>query len=686
MATERPIAKAGAGPSKSQMIAELRSQVDSDLAQLDQLKRDMATSASNPESTFAKAEARFKSIEGELKEARQKLADLKSRDSPDTEAISSSEHEIEELETRRKEALSDFELEIDQNKVIQEKIVTIELKIESGRAALERLMNPGIAEKKNAGEKAAAGKEAEVSKAAAPANQEHAKAGEPAGGQPAKSEASVASKAPAVPNPMLGGLSLSGKETAQASEESTEKESTSVIGKRIRTQVQELRQEIEASQAGLVEAKKDEELLSAMVSNLERQVQLESKLRDNARKKADLANGKLSKAQEEFRVKSIADAPQELLQEMADKLLEMDKSFQEARNESRLHSNRLEDIQNERAAKQELLRLAQVRRADLQKKIDDAEKKIAELKDPTSLLNVVDWFATRGVRIVLVLLLMLGSRSVLRSVGSRAIRMMVHTRGKKTEIEDRSDRAETLVSVYSNAVSVSVIGGGLVVMAQEAGIPVGPLLGGVAIFGLAIAFGAQNLIRDYFYGFVVLLENQFSVNDVIQVGAITGLVERITLRMTVIRDAAGTVHFIPNGSMTTVSNFSYDWSRAVFDIPLSYGTPVDEVIQHIHAIGKSLRQDKEFGPLCLDDLTMLGVDNLTENSVTIKFFIKTKPLKQWPVKREMLRRLLNRFEELGIDLQTTKRVRNLMVRADGSHDHKGEGEPSERPALQAFSR
>ncbi len=688
MATERPSAKAGTGPSKSQMIAELRSQIDSDQAQLDQLKKDMATSTSNPESTFAKAEARFKSIEGQLKEAKQKLADLKSRDSPDTEAISSSEHEIEELEARRKEALSDFELEIDQNKVIQEKIVTIELKIESGRAALERLMNTGIGEKKNGGEKSPAGKEASAAKADAHADQANAKSNEPASGQTAKSEASVAPKAASAPNPMLGGMNLPGKDPVQPGAETAqakEPESTSVIGRRIRTQVQELRQEIEESQAGLVEAKKDEELLSAMVSNLERQVQLESKLRDNARKKADLANGKLSKAQEEFRVKSIADAPQELLQEMADKLLEMDKSFQAARNESRLHSNRLEDIQNERAAKQELLRLAQVRRSDLQKKIDDAEKKIAELKDPTSLLNVVDWFATRGVRIVLVLLIMLGSRSVLRSVGSRAIRMMVHSRGK-TEIEDRSDRAETLVSVYSNAVSVSVIGGGLVVMAQEAGIPVGPLLGGVAIFGLAIAFGAQNLIKDYFYGFVVLLENQFSVNDVIQVGAITGLVERITLRMTVIRDAAGTVHFIPNGSMTTVSNFSYDWSRAVFEIPVSYGTPVDEVIQHIHAIGKSMRQDKEFGPLCLDDLTMLGVDNLTENSVTIKFFIKTKPLKQWPVKREMLRRMLNRFEELGIDLQTTKRVRSLMVRADGSHDHKGDGEASERPALQALSR
>jgi len=112
----------------------------------------------------------------------------------------------------------------------------------------------------------------------------------------------------------------------------------------------------------------------------------------------------------------------------------------------------------------------------------DAEKQIAGLKDPTSLLNLIDWFATRGVRIFFVLLIMLGSRSVLRSLGSRAIRMMVHSR-EKMDKEDRNDRAETLVSVYSNAVSVSVIGGGLVIMAQEAGIPVGPLLGGVARSG-----------------------------------------------------------------------------------------------------------------------------------------------------------------------------------------------------------
>lgn len=681
-AHDRPTEVRQSGPSKSQMIAELRSQIDSDQAQLEQLRKDLASSSANPESPFSKAEARFKSIENSLKEARKKVTDLRSQDTLDTEAVSAGEHEIEELEAKRKEALSEFELEIDQNKVLQEKIVTIELKIDSGKEALDRLMNPGVTEKKHSTEKdspktaqnhPASGQEATKSgESKAVSESKQAKSS----GIDIKTASGIATGNPAV----ISGMNTESKDQVAKNEG----ESDSVIARRIREQIREQRKIIEDSQTRLIEAEKDEEILTAMVANLERQVQLESKLRDNARKKADLANGKLSKAQEEFRVKSIADAPQELLQEMADKLLEMDKDFQSARDESRLHSNRLEDIQNERAAKQELLRQAQVKRAALQKSIDDAEKQIAGLKDPTSLLNLIDWFATRGVRIFFVLLIMLGSRSVLRSLGSRAIRMMVHSR-EKMDKEDRTDRAETLVSVYSNAVSVSVIGGGLVIMAQEAGIPVGPLLGGVAIFGLAIAFGAQNLIKDYFYGFVVLLENQFSVNDVIQVGTITGLVERITLRMTVIRDGAGTVHFVPNGSMTTVSNFSYDWSRAVFEIPVSYHTPVDEVIQHIHAIGKGIRQDKEFGPLCLDDLTMLGVDNLSENSVTIKFFIKTKPLKQWPVKREMLRRLLNRFEEAEIDLQTTTRVRTMMVRADSGHEKESHLENRGREGIESFS-
>jgi small conductance mechanosensitive channel len=678
-APDRTVVRPQNEPSKSQMIAELRSQIDSDLAQLEQLNK-LQSENTTPESAFAKAEARFKSIENSLKESRKKIADLRSQEPPDAEAIAAAEKESADLEVKRAEALSAFELEIDQNKVLKEKIITIELKVESGKAALDRLMNSGIAEK-NSGQKnnptstddrASERSESGSANSAAAAN---------VNGNSQKAGSIANSIASGNPAALLN--STSNRAAAAGSESASSERPGTIISRRIREQIRELREIMEDSQAKLAEAKKDEEIINAMAANLERQVQLESKLLDNARKKADLANGKLSKAQEEFRVKSIADAPQEILQEMADKLLEMDKEFQTARDESRMHSNKLKDIQNERAAKQEQIRQAQEKRAELQKRIDDSEKEIAKLKDPTSLLNLVDWLATRGVRIFLILLTMLGSRSALRSIGSRAIRLMVHSQ-EKIDKEDRNDRAETLVSVFSNAVSVSVIGGGLVMMAQEAGIPIGPLLGGVAIFGLAIAFGAQNLIKDYFYGFVVLLENQFSVNDVIQVGAITGLVERITLRMTVIRDAAGTVHFVPNGSMTTVSNYSYDWSRAVFEIPVSYKAPIDEVIQQVLIVGKTMRQDKEFGPLCLDDLTMLGVDNMSENSVLIKFFIKTRPLKQWPVKREMLRRLINRFDELGIDLQATSRVTTMTIRADEGHEKSVGSNHRDKETSEAF--
>ena len=98
---------------------------------------------------------------------------------------------------------------------------------------------------------------------------------------------------------------------------------------------------------------------------------------------------------------------------------------------------------------------------------------------------------------------------------------------------------------------------------QEAGIPIAPLLGGAAVFGLAVAFGAQNLIRDYFYGFVILLENQYKLNDVVKIGDISGQVEQITLRMTVLRDLEGNVHFVPNGQITTVTNMTHGWSRAL---------------------------------------------------------------------------------------------------------------------------
>ena len=670
-----PVGPLQPAPSNAQKTAELRSQIETEQKQLEQLKQDLANNA-NPDDNFTKTETNFKKLDNLWKEAKKKLADLKSEDQVDVELVAEAQGDVDEIESKRKEALSAYELEIEENKTLQEKILTIQKKVNADILALERLTKPAEPTKAaKAAEKAANPGTSVAKTATAPAEKPHEKSvassaaekpKEAPKQEPEKPQNSLVSAAMAS-SPMGIIANASANPAPKTTDEpETKKPAThgnSVIAGRVRKEIKEHEEAILELEEQLQTAKLDEAMAAEQVSNLDQQVKLEEKLRDNARKKADLANEILSKAQEEFRVKSISDASQELLKQLAEKLLDLDKEFQTARNESRLHSNRLADIQTERSKQQDILRDAHDKTFLVQKQIDETQAKIAKLQDPTSLLNVLDWLATRGVRIFIVLILMIVSRALLRSLGSRAIRIMVQSQ-ENISLEERTDRAETLVSVYSNAVSVGVIGGGLLLMAQEAGVPIGPLLGGAAIFGLAIAFGAQSLIKDYFYGFVILLENQFSVNDVIQVGVITGVVERITLRMTVLRDVAGTVHFVPNGSMTTVSNFSYDWSRAVFEIPVSYKAQVDDVIQEIHAEGKKFRLDKEFGPLCLDDLIMLGVDQLAENFVMIKFYIKTKPLKQWPVKRELLRRLKNRFDLKGIELQTSTKSVPSMIRAD----------------------
>jgi len=210
---------------------------------------------------------------------------------------------------------------------------------------------------------------------------------------------------------------------------------------------------------------------------------------------------------------------------------------------------------------------------------------------------------------------------------------------------------------------------------EEAGIAVAPLMGGAAVLGLAVAFGAQNLIRDYFYGFVILLENQYKINDVLKIGEVSGQVERITLRMTVLRDLEGCVHFIPNGKIDCVSNMTHGWSRAVFDIGISHKEDPDRVMNTLMDLACELRQESAFSRLIIDDPEMLGVDQLDSNGLTIKFVIKTRPLKQWAVKRELQRRIKRRFTELGIDLAMPQQ----FVLRDESHT--GETLPVETPSV-----
>jgi small-conductance mechanosensitive channel len=281
--------------------------------------------------------------------------------------------------------------------------------------------------------------------------------------------------------------------------------------------------------------------------------------------------------------------------------------------------------------------------------VTDAEAELDALLSPTSPRNLVRWATVKGPRVCGILLGMAVLHLCLRLFSRRVVQFATR-HSQRGSAEDRENRASTLVGVFRYTAGLMVYGGGLVMLLDEVGLPIVPLMGGAAVIGLAVAFGTQNLIRDYFTGFLMLLEDQYSVNDVVRIGTISGAVEQITLRVTVLRDLEGVRHFIPHGGITSVSNLTHGWSRAVIAVHVAYKENVDEVIAVLMQVGKELRADRELGKHIWDEPEMLGVDDLSDSAVVIKVLLKTRPLKQWPVKREMLRRVKNRFDELGIEI------------------------------------
>lgn len=266
-----------------------------------------------------------------------------------------------------------------------------------------------------------------------------------------------------------------------------------------------------------------------------------------------------------------------------------------------------------------------------------------------SLSNLWRWFVIRGPRVLGILVGLLALLWAVRLAEGRIVRLLTG-RADHGSLEDRENRAKTLVGVFHSVTTLVICAGGALMLLTEVGVNIVPLMGGAAVVGLAVAFGAENLIRDYFYGFMILLESQYTVNDVVKLGDLSGQVERITLRLTVLRGLDGTAHFIPNGQITSLSNLTHGWSRALFDVGIAYKEDVDQVMAILMDLGRELRRDPMFAGLILDDPEMLGVDSLADSAVVIKFLIKTRPLKQWTVKREMLRRIKRRFDELGIEI------------------------------------
>ena len=214
----------------------------------------------------------------------------------------------------------------------------------------------------------------------------------------------------------------------------------------------------------------------------------------------------------------------------------------------------------------------------------------------------------------------------------------------------QEQRTRTLVGLARNVGIVVIAVITLFMVLQALGVQIGPLLAGAGVVGLAISFGAQSLVKDIISGLFILFENQFGVGDVIRVREVSGRVDRMTLRVVVLRDVHGVVHVIPNGEITMVSNLTRSWSRAVLDVGVAYKEDADHVMDVMREVGATLWDDPEWRPLLTEEITVPGIESFGDSAVNIRMMATTVPLKQWDVARELRRRLKRRFDAEGIEI------------------------------------
>lgn len=233
---------------------------------------------------------------------------------------------------------------------------------------------------------------------------------------------------------------------------------------------------------------------------------------------------------------------------------------------------------------------------------------------------------------------------------NRAIRTLRIRIAERLGDREQVKRAETIGRVlrYLVSVVITLIAGVLVL--TELGVSVAPILGAAGVVGLAIGFGAQSLVKDYFTGFFILLENQLTNGDVVEIGGKSGLVEDVTLRYVRLRDYEGHVHYVPNSLITTVTNMSRGYAQAVVDVGIAYREDVDEAFAVMREVGREMREDPAFAQRIAADLEIAGVERWDDSAVVLRSRFKVAPLEQWGVRREFLRRLKKAFDARGIEI------------------------------------
>ncbi len=254
-------------------------------------------------------------------------------------------------------------------------------------------------------------------------------------------------------------------------------------------------------------------------------------------------------------------------------------------------------------------------------------------------------------RIVLVLVIaMVVSKVLGRFMNILRQRLLSAGLSKGETSTETAKRTDTLIRLLRQASYIVLWVMVALVLLKEVGVEIAPILAGAGIVGLAVGFGAQNLVRDVISGFFFILEDQVRVGDVAVVNGTGGLVEEINFRTIILRDISGVVHVFPNGTVTTLSNMTKDWSAYLFDLRVAYKEDTDRVVRVIEQVGSGMIQDPKFGPLMLEAPEIFGVNQFADSAVVIRGRIKTRPIQQWAVGREFNRRIKHAFDVAGIEI------------------------------------
>ncbi|MFO7880149.1 MAG: mechanosensitive ion channel family protein [Bacteroidota bacterium] len=266
--------------------------------------------------------------------------------------------------------------------------------------------------------------------------------------------------------------------------------------------------------------------------------------------------------------------------------------------------------------------------------------------------KAVDWLISDGISVLIIILVTIVAFRLVKFATKRLNKLISKRseRGKGTPDPEAQKRANTLMGILKNMMRVIIWLLFIMLLLSKFGVNIGPIIASAGILGLAIGFGAQDLVRDMISGFFILLEDQLRTGDVAIINGTAGLVESIELRTITLRDLAGTVHVFQNGTISTLSNMTKEWSAIVLDIGVAYKEDIDKVMEIMKEVSEDMAKDEEFGKKMIDPIEIFGLNEFGDSALVVKARIKTLPGDQWSTGREYRRRLKIAFDSKNIEI------------------------------------